>query len=175
LFIICFFRVLICNGIIKIFWKYLSSPLFDCHVNCDAHGNIIIGAAAQEGGEGNNSSCCFLPSSLMVCFHLHNSQHQLKEKDFSVFKELNPLSATTKRMSLKRAIRDVEDPHSSSTVFQFDKTNQTVLQAAINQKIIWFVRFGYALLFIGVVMNILWIYLLFQISNNIEYQPLTSL
>jgi hypothetical protein len=177
--LVFFLRVLICYGIIKIFWKHLSSPLFDCHVNCDEQGNVIIGL---KGAGKENSSCSLFPSSLGVCFHLRNTQQQQpKEKDTAMFKEWNPLSTSSaaKRMSMKiieyeESSSDIEDPFTSSKL-QFDKTNQQILQTAIYQKVIWFVRFGYALLIIGILINVVWIYLLFQISNDIEYKPLAGL
>lgn len=70
------YRVLLLKGLVHIFWRYLSPPVFQCVSDCDEEGTTLRALVKQQAG-ADIECCCFSPSGKNQMLPIDHKSPQL--------------------------------------------------------------------------------------------------
>jgi hypothetical protein len=141
-------RILICEGLLHVFWRELTSPVFECQVYCDEQGHLLLPTAVPAVTPVKEETwriCCYSKSSSPT------------DEDINV-------------------VEVGENGHShghsgGNNSLDSRKKQEEFIAESIRAKMTSFVRVGYAYLLLAVLLNVAWVYLIRQIAATIQYDP----
>ena len=139
-------RILICEGLLHVFWRELTSPVFECQVYCDEQGRLL------------------LPATVPVS--------PVKEETWRICCYSKSPSPTDEDINVVVGENGHSHGHSGgNNSVDSRKKQEEFIAESIRAKMTSFVRVGYAYLLLAVLLNVAWVYLIRQIAATIQYDP----